>query len=58
MIWQLACLEPTVWESCALATAMFSISLLRTSFERWGMAERRGDNHAELTAGRGNTAGG
>ena len=51
MIWQLACLEPTVWESCALATAMFSMSLLRTSLGRWGMAERKGgDNHAELTA--------
>ena len=39
MIWHLACLEPTVWESCALATYL---SLLRTSFERWGMAERKG----------------
>ena len=42
MIWQLACLEPTVWESCALATAMFSMSLLRTSLGRWGMVERKG----------------
>ena len=41
-------MELTVWESCVLATAMFSISLLRTFFRRWGR-----DNHAELTAGRG-----
>ena len=52
MIWQLACREATVCESCPLATAMCRMSFFTTSLGRWGMAARIASSQTPLVAGR------